>query len=90
MAAKFPQLIYVVIARGKDTVLCEYTNTSKGNNTKKIFDFDLLTKLEPNQRVSLQTRDKIFHVFGHNDLYYICLVEAEYSDRVAFVFFKEI
>jgi len=96
-------IIYTLIARGIDDVLVE-CNTAAGNFPQ--ITRTILKKLKPNSKLSYTYNAKFsclthlllflnffsyfFHYINENNITYLCMTEASFSKRVAFVYLADV
>ena len=74
-------LIYSLIAKDPDIVLCGYSE-STGNF--EIYCQKILKKIQKNSTASYQYQDYLFHVYNINGITYLAFSDKSYKEKVAY------
>ena len=80
-------LIYSLIAKDPDIVLCGYSE-STGNF--QIYCQKILKKIHKNAMASYQYQDYIFHVYNKDSITYLAFSDKSYKEKVAYDFLETI
>ena len=81
-------IIYAIIYRNPDTVLCHYSK-AKGSisTTTRI----IIKKVPKNGRFSFSYNESfVYHYISENNFIFMCLSDAEFNRQGAFLFLEDI
>ena len=81
-------IIYVVIAKSEDRILCEYSDSV--GNFEQIAR-SLLTEIHPQHKATFSYDDiYFFHYLNSNGITYMCMCNNDFSKRSAYTFLEDI
>ena len=81
-------IIYVVIAKSEDKILCEFTESV--GNFEQIAR-SLLKEVHPQHKATFSYDDiYYFHYLNSNNITYMCMCNNEFSKRSAYTFLDDV
>ncbi|KAL4429489.1 hypothetical protein ABPG74_001334 [Tetrahymena malaccensis] len=81
------KLIYALIVRDQETILCDYTKAS-GNFEQRIME--VVGNINPKVRETCLLGNFNFHSTGLQRYLFVCMADKQYPSRVAFKFLQEL
>lgn len=81
-------IIYAILYRYPDTVISEYSR-AQGNFPQ--ITRNIITKVPKNGKFSYSYNESfVYHYISENNFMFMCLVDAEFNKRAAFIFLEDL